>query len=335
MLGAYVAFLSRAAGVILILATFAFPVSLTAAPSAKAADTTTEPTASGAKAGAETDTAPTSAAAKDSSSNEERYSLSGGKRLELKFTTTAVLPARLYVRVNHGPFLVVASGVLRLFEDGLYQIGWYAEDSMGKRSAVQERFIRIDSTPPELSYTVRTTAPGQAALELRAFDLGVGGAKIEWRATSDDAWKPYTSPISYSSEQPIAAQARATDDMGNTSEVLSISVALNRVPPRVVTLFREPFSRTDGDGRIYVVTREIPIPDGLDRGNLELVEEGRPPRKLAPGSTLKFPSDGKHRLVFRVTDEHGNTIDTAVEVIVDTRAPRSRPIQLDTGGAKE
>ena len=265
---------------------------------------------------------------------EERYSLAGGRRLELKFTTTAVTPARLYVRINHGAFRTVESGTVRLFEDGLYQIGWYAEDSLGKRGTVQERTIRIDSTPPQLSYTVRSAPTGKAELRLRAVDPGVGVAKIEWRAKAEDPWLAYSEPLSFPLDAPIAISARATDSLGNVSPDLSISVVLNRVPSAVVALFREPYARSDGDGRIYVVKRQVPIPPGMDANSVELMEEGQPVQRLRPGSMLQFPEDGKRRLVFRVSDEHGNSIDTAVDVVVDTTAPRSQPVQIGGGGRK-
>ena len=295
---------------------------LTAAPSPTAPRTSPE---------ASPDHKPPVAAAVTTEPQEERYSLAGGKRLELQFTTTAVIPARLYVRINHGPFRVVQGGVVRLFEDGLFQIAWYAEDATGKKSAVEERVIRLDSTPPQISYTVRAASTGKAEVRLVAIDMGVGGARLEWRRRAEDTWAPYTEPLSFPADAPISLEARASDALGNTTPAQAIQVALNRTPKAVSALFREPFARADGDGRIYVVRREVPIPLEMQKGNLELIEDGQPARRLGPGSSLQFPDDGKRRLIFRVGDEHGNTIDTAVDVIVDTRPPRSRPVQLDPG----
>ncbi len=256
---------------------------------------------------------------------EERYTLAGGKRLELRFTTTALTPARVYVRVNRGDFRVVRGGVLNLHEDGLYHIAWYAEDSVGNRSAIEERTVRIDSTPPVVSYSVRLVQDGRAEVRLQATDAGTEVAALEWRARGEDPWSAYSAPLLFPGEAPVALQARAVDALGNATLPLAIGVSLNRMPPQVRGLFREPYARTSTDDRIYVVTRELPIPANLEGYQLDVVEEGQPPRRLMPGGRLHFPTDGTRRLLFRLTDENGNSVDAAVEVIVDTRAPRSRP----------
>lgn len=128
----------------------------------------------------------------DKKSGWESYALPPGKLLKIIFETAdrGAGADKVLIKVNDRDFQTYPDDRLLLEHDGQYHITSYAVDRVGNRSAMRQRKILIDSTPPEIE-----TRSGAKGLVLGASDGGVGLESLQWRTGPGDGWRTYSAPI--------------------------------------------------------------------------------------------------------------------------------------------
>ncbi|MCD0447541.1 hypothetical protein LO763_28390 [Glycomyces sp. A-F 0318] len=96
---------------------------------------------------------------------------------------------------------------------------WLLEDTTRTEAQGTDAYLLpdADATAPVLSYTWKS--PSRKLLALEAADEGSGVAAIEYRVNGGE-WATYSDPIRIRPHDVV--EARATDQAGNTSEVLTI-----------------------------------------------------------------------------------------------------------------
>jgi len=257
------------------------------------------------------------------------YTLPPGKALVLHFNPKDEVSGvdQVYAKVNGGTYFVVSNQELRLSADGSYVIEWYAIDKAGNKSPIQIRRVYIDSTAPTVTRMIegsKVASDGSVAktakVVLVARDDGTGVDKIEWRSGTEGDWKVYESALAL---EPLGQnglgviQYRATDKVGNQTQVQTYSFRINSTPPQLPTVFQglqEPF-RVPREG--------LSVADYPKGAIVEYKLDDSDFRKLEPGDRIIVDKEGEHTITIRVTDEVGNVTEKTYKVLVDNTPPTS------------
>jgi len=86
-------------------------------------------------------------------------------------------------------------------------------------------FVAIDGTPPQIEASIARSTDGSQTITLTAFDpFGSGVASIEYKVGDSGAWQQYTGPIRLNLTQTTTVYYRATDFVGNESQIESTTV---------------------------------------------------------------------------------------------------------------
>lgn len=153
--------------------------------------------------------------------------------------------------------------------DGVYYLHIQAVGDGGDLSPVTHRAIRVDMNAPQVTLVTDPIAPDgfndwfKAPLTVNVVtdDLaGSGIATVEY-STNGTTWLPYSAAIPITTDTAgITVWARATDNVGNTSEPVSTTIKLDQVLPSIVD--------SDGYGISYasIITTDV--------GNAQLVLGG-------------------------------------------------------------
>jgi uncharacterized repeat protein (TIGR01451 family) len=153
--------------------------------------------------------------------------------------------------------------------DGVYYLHIQAMGDGGDLGPVTHRAVRVDMNAPQVELVADPFVPDgfdgwyntPVTVSVAAADTtGSGVASVE--ISADGAiWQPYTTSLQITEDTPgITLWARATDDLGHTSEPISTTVKLDQTPPST--------RDSDGWGLSYanVITDEV--------GNAQLVLGG-------------------------------------------------------------
>jgi uncharacterized repeat protein (TIGR01451 family) len=153
--------------------------------------------------------------------------------------------------------------------DGLYYLHLQAMGDGGDYSEVAHRAVRVDVNPPQVAFVldpmVSTGLYGwynsPMTMTVNVTDTtGSGVNAVEYRVDSG-AWQTYTTPITFVTDTlTTTLWARATDDVGHTSDPVSTTIKLDLTPPSLL----------DRDG--YRLSYASVITD--DVGNAQLVLGG-------------------------------------------------------------
>ncbi len=152
--------------------------------------------------------------------------------------------------------------------DGVHYLHVQAVGDNGELSDVTHRAIRVDANPPQVTFVPTPVVPNgtngwynsPVTISLTATDtVGSGVNRIEF--DMGNGWQPYDTPIVISYDTPgVTLLARATDEMGNTSAPITMTIKLDQTPP------------TSRDSDSYYLSYASIITD--DVGNAQLVLGG-------------------------------------------------------------
>ncbi|MBQ0903904.1 OmpL47-type beta-barrel domain-containing protein [Micromonospora sp. U21] len=172
-----------------------------------------------------------------------------------------------------------------------------------------------DTTPPAVSATVAGDRDqdgnyiGTATVTVTAADAGSGVETVEYQV-DDTSFLPYTQPVPVTAIGDHSVQFRATDQVGNTSEVGSVSFRIvepseEDTTPPVVTA--DLAGDRDGDGNyIGTATATLAATDaGSGVATIEYSLDGA--AFTAYSAPIVVDGVGMHMLHYRATDVAGNT----------------------------
>jgi len=167
-------------------------------------------------------------------------------------------------------------------EEGITSIDYRAGDHAGNVSPSTTAFIRIDRTAPATTVTgipARWTRQDVTAL-LSASDNVSGVQRIEYKLEDDERWASYSKPIVISAEGETVLAYRSTDEAGNTSDVQTASVRIDRRGP--VTRAVEPVRVRRGHRATlrFIVGDVTPTADVV----IKISKGGKLAKKLTLGS---------------------------------------------------
>ncbi|MBC7251034.1 MAG: DUF11 domain-containing protein [Anaerolineae bacterium] len=153
--------------------------------------------------------------------------------------------------------------------DGLYYLHLQAQGDGGDYSPVAHRAVRVDANPPQVEFVLDPLGSSGLSdwyntpltVTITATDTtGSGVNTVEYRLDSG-AWQAYTAPITFVTDTlTTTLWARATDNVGHTSDPVSTTFKLDLSPP----------STEDPDG--YHLSYASILTDAV--GNAQLVLGG-------------------------------------------------------------
>lgn len=256
----------------------------------------------------------------------ENISLAGGKTLVLKFgaADSGSGISDTWARVN-GKDMRLYGGELRLREDGMYNIAYYAVDRAGNKSAPKFKNIMIDSTSPEVKTAVEGSArlpdgsvSEKATLSIAARDTGTGLASLEWKPLGAADWKAYSGAIVLKDIGPDGViQYKAADKNGNKVEGMFDYRIKSKAPamPIFCVAGAEPRLVPAAGFLVQGVPGGALLEYKLNESNFARIENG---------GMIKFPEDGKFDITFRISDALGNSSESKCPVLVDRTAPDTK-----------
>jgi len=151
---------------------------------------------------------------------------------------------RIEYAVNEGGFQVFSKdNPFRLEKEGTNLIRYTATDHAGNKSREASVAVIVDDKPPRVEI-----APGTPLVEIdgkiysrrgnaftvRAIDRESGVRRVLVKMSGDSEFRPYVEPITVNSGGDFTIEAKAVDNVGNESEVVSISFMVDINPPQSV-----------------------------------------------------------------------------------------------------
>jgi len=216
---------------------------------------------------------------------------------------------------------------------------------------------RVDGSPPMLTVFHKpneTIGPGVQTISGSTDDGdGAGTALVEWRVAGGDTWSTADGTLLWTVEEvdvpapevesTFEVELRATDLLGNTSEVALVSYTVDGTPPQLeFTMADMPevvtgnylsiFGRTSDDSGVRQV--EVRVDGGVWQSVSSLYAAD--PEDVAGNwqdwvFTWSLPPDdyGKHTIEAQATSEVGNVSGpVSLQIVVDTVAPALTVVQL-------
>lgn len=131
----------------------------------------------------------------------------------------------------------------RLEKDGINLIRYHATDNAGNRSRETSVAVTVDNRPPKVEIIPATplvdidgkiySRKGNS-FSIRANDSESGVRRILYKMTGDSDFRPYVEPIVVNTGGDFTIEAKAIDNVGNESEVVSVSFSVDVNPPQSI-----------------------------------------------------------------------------------------------------
>ncbi|WP_315902783.1 cupredoxin domain-containing protein [Streptomyces salinarius] len=225
---------------------------------------------------------------------------------------------------------------------GTHTLTYRATDNAGNTSPEKTLTLTIttpqppkDTTPPDTSATVSGTKDDTgnyidtATVTLTASDTDSGVDTIEY-TLDNNPYTPYTNPITINTPGTHTLTYRATDNAGNTSEARSVTFTVVAAPPVDGTppQVSASVTGTKNDAGDYVGGATVTVTASDAESGVARIEyslDGGP--YLRYSAPVSIDRAGSHTLLYRASDEAGNT-STAQSLsltVVDAEPPTDCP----------
>jgi uncharacterized protein involved in tellurium resistance len=196
-------------------------------------------------------------------------------------------------RINEGDWKTYESPI-QVKTDGIYKIEYRSIDKAGNIEESKSALIKLDKTNPVTTSRITQGEPNGAngwyttdvIVELAANDGQSGISIIEYRVDGSE-WAPYKAPIQLTTEGIHRVEYRSKDNAGNTEELKSINVKIDKTLPDVkLNLSRSTI--WPPNHKMVVVTVKPEITDsisGFQSIVLTSITSSEPDEGLGDGST--------------------------------------------------
>ncbi|MEH7072977.1 OmpL47-type beta-barrel domain-containing protein, partial [Neobacillus drentensis] len=216
---------------------------------------------------------------------------------EVSFTLTASDEGsgveKTEYRVNEGDWRTYDNLVM-VKTDGIYKIEYRSIDKAGNVEESKSELLKLDKTNPVTTSKISQGEPNGANgwyttdvnVELSANDGQSGISKTEYRVDGSD-WAPYKSPIQLTIDGIHKVEYRSTDNAGNTEELKSINVKIDKTLPEV-KLNLSHYTIWSPNHKMVKVTVKPDITDsisGFQSIVLTSITSSEPDEWLGDGST--------------------------------------------------
>ena len=204
--------------------------------------------------------------------------------------------------------------------DGLHTVSYRSTDSLGHVEATKTATVRIDTTAPVTSDDAPTGwSNGPVTVALSATDVGAGVAATEYKLDGAASWSSGTG-VAVSAEGVHTLVYRSTDAAGNVETEKTATVRIDTSAP----VTSDDAASGWSSGPVLVALTATDGGSGVTRTEYKL--DGAASFTVGTVAAIAAPSDhsndGVHTIVYRSTDEAGNTeAERTATVRIDTTAP--------------
>lgn len=244
--------------------------------------------------------------------------------------------ASVEARFDKEDFKPVTDGEVTVKDlpDGEHTLSYYAVDRVGNRETEHDIPFYLDRLPPVADAQVvgdLFDAPSgtryissRSKVQLSAQDNKSGVEKIEY-SFEGGSYQLYAEPF----KLPVKAGAaklyyRASDKLGNTSDVATLPYSMDIVPPQSQYHIVGPSYQVRSDIYITNATRIVltSTDDASGVKQTQYQEEGEPQPHIYT-EPLAYPDEGRRLVRFWSTDQVNNReLDRALVLITDNTPPQ-------------
>jgi hypothetical protein len=244
--------------------------------------------------------------------------------------------ATVNARFDHDDFKPVTGGAVTVagLPDGQHTLSYYSVDRVGNRETERDIPFYVDRLPPQVGAVVvgdQFVAPdgtryvsSRSRVELDSTDNKSGVAQVNYSLEADN-FLPYTVPFSLPPKTGSAKVAyRASDKLGNTSEVATLPYTMDLTPPQSAYQIVGPHYQVRSDIYITSATRISlsSTDDGSGVLHTQYQEEGEAQAHIY-SAPLAYPDEGRRLVRFWGTDQVNNReMDRALVLITDNTPPQ-------------
>jgi hypothetical protein len=232
-------------------------------------------------------------------------------------------------QLDGGTWLTYAAP-LTVQQEGPHVLMYRGVDNLGTVESDRRLDFIVDNTPP--TSVVDIGSPNYTSLDLwispstpvgiGAADSGSGLSGIEF-SVDGGAWQDYVNPLTFVDEGPGTLSYRATDNLGNMEETLTLDFVVDGSPPTSHVTVGEP---NYTEATLWISPSTLVTMASSDDGcGLSLLEYqldgGNWQEYLAP---FNIPQEGSHTVSFRGSDNLGNLeTEQSMTLVVDGTPPSS------------
>ncbi|OXM82557.1 cadherin-like beta sandwich domain-containing protein [Paenibacillus rigui] len=203
-----------------------------------------------------------------------------------------------------------------------------ARDRVGNVAHTVSNRFRLDNAAPNVIITM-VTADGNAYMDntwtsqevtvrVNAADAG-GITDLTYSADGGTTWHGYTSEVQLQNEGEFPFFVRAVDSAGNVAleqRTVKISKTGLKLTPTLVKA--DGSSYTSGTWTNAGVTASVYAEAGASGiASLTYMLDGGVPQSYVNNAPIRLQQEGKHALLFRITDTAGNTASLPLAVHID------------------
>jgi hypothetical protein len=205
--------------------------------------------------------------------------------------------------------------------DGIHTIVFRATDNAGNTTTAAPVTVTVDRTAPVANASLSPASPNGAngwytspvTVTANSSDA-TSGIASQGVSLDGSTWTP---SLTISTDGTYTVQEQAQDKAGNTASTTK-SVKLDTTPPSLSVSSAAP----DGSNNWYVSPAVVTATDSDATSGMASTQYQVDGGPWQNGSSLSEGTDGTHTIVFRATDNAGNTTTAApVTVTVDRTPP--------------
>lgn len=240
-------------------------------------------------------------------------------------------------RLNGGSWTAYTSPV-RISGQGINTLEYRSTDSVGNVEATKQVEVKVDKTAPTTTTSVKDGwYNSDTTVSLVGSDSHSGVAKIEYRLNGG-AWATYTGSIVVSTEGNNTLEYRSVDYAGNTEEIKTVQVKIDKTNPLLNVTFN-PSVIIGGTGKLINVKATVDARDALSGiASFELVSITSSQPDVVKGGKIPEPdiqgaeygtadtdfylrneisgSDRIYTITYKAFDNAGNSTVTSSTIMV-------------------
>jgi len=201
--------------------------------------------------------------------------------------------------------------------DGTTTLTFFARDKKGNQEDASVLTVRVDKTPPSVSFSPPDTAPNAAGWTNKAVSIPF---VVTDSHSGVDATKSTASPLLLTREgAEVTDSVHVTDKAGNTRTITSPSVNIDRTPP-VVTALRSGTANAAGWYADTVVLTLSAADAFSGTDSIEYALNGGAAQAYT--QPVSIAQDGSHAVTFSARDVAGNAaLVQSISVSIDRTQP--------------
>ena len=212
-----------------------------------------------------------------------------------------------------------------LVADGAYTWSLRAIDAWANAALTRSGTFTVDGTAPVSRAVPEATAgdngwfASPVSVTLASKDALSGVRSIVWRIDGGTATR-YDGPVRITGDGTRTLEYRATDKAGVREAWKAIELRIDTQAPGVTLVPSGTAGDTEGTWR-GPVTIEAAITDATSGVRTRRFSVDGGDAATLPADPIKVKGDGSHTVAVTAVDKAGNRTSTAVDFVIDTKAP--------------